>query len=89
MRSAKVLDPTPATPYTASERVIHAVADREGVSPLDISPLFDAIDPDALDRLYAPDRAGATVEFQYAEYQVTVTDGGHVELTPLLSGADD
>ena len=70
--------------YTVSERVIQAIPDCEGVSPLDISPpLFDAIDPDALDRVYADGRPGVTTEFQYAGFRVTVRPSGRIELSPL------
>ena len=87
MSHANALEFAPETTPTVSERVIHAVADREGVSPLDISPpLFDAVDPDALDQLYAAGRRGPTVECRYAGYRVTVTDGGHVELDRLETG---
>lgn len=82
MRHVTELKSAPAT--TVSERVIHAIADREAVSPLDISPpLFDAIDPDALDRLYGDGRDGITVVFEFAGYRVTVEADGHVDLAPL------
>ncbi|MDS0282818.1 HalOD1 output domain-containing protein [Haloarcula onubensis] len=72
------------TACTVSDRVIRAVADREGVSPLDIStPLFDAIDPDALDRLYGNHGDGVTTVFEYSGYRVTVHGGGRVELGPI------
>ena len=56
MRHAEALESGSETTHTVSERVIQAVADREGVSPLDISPpLFDAVDPDALNRMFGAD----------------------------------
>jgi len=84
MRHAEALESGPETTHTVSERVIQAIADREGVSPLDISPpLFDAIDPDALDRLYGNGRSGTSVAFEYSGYRVSVRPDGRVELTPL------
>ena len=84
MRHAKPIDSPTAATDSISERVVDAVADHDGVSPLDISPpLFDAIDPDALDRLFADGRTGVTVAFSYAGYRVTVRDGGRVELGPV------
>jgi len=66
-----------------SGAVAQTIADQEGVSPLDISlPLFDAVDPDALNRLYADGRTGVTVEFAFAGYRVTVGPHCLVELTP-------
>ena len=83
MRYVDPLAPAPETTHTVSERVVAAVADRDGVSPLDISPpLFDSIDPDALDRLYGEGRSGVTTAFEFAGYRVTVRAGGHVELDP-------
>lgn len=83
MKHVNALESAPSGTYTVSERVIQAIADREAVSPLDISPpLFDAIDPDALDRLY-DGRTGVTTEFRYTGYRVTVRPSGRIELTPL------
>jgi hypothetical protein len=69
-----------------SRAVVEAVADAEGISPLDVEPpLFEAIDPDALDGLFTESSLpmGATdgvVEFQYAGYVVTVRADGTVSL---------
>lgn len=66
--------------------VIEAVSKRKDVDPTQIEPLLEAIDPDALDRLFerrTPDRAmsGVSVAFSYADYHITVTGdfGGAVE----------
>jgi hypothetical protein len=56
---------------TASEAVVAAVADRAGVDRTDLPPLFEAVDPDALDALFA-DRRPGRVAFEYAGYEVTV-----------------
>ncbi|MBX0304197.1 HalOD1 output domain-containing protein [Haloarcula salinisoli] len=87
MRHANTLEFAPETTPTVSERVIHTIADRDGISPLDISPpLFDAVDPDALDRLCGD--SDVTVAFEFAGYRVTVRDGSRVELTPLDAAGD-
>ena len=84
MRHVKGLGSTLDTAPTVSGRVIQAVADRDGVSPLDITPpLFDAIDPDALDRLYDDGRTGVAVDFEFAGYLITVNEHGRVDLAPL------
>lgn len=67
-----------------SQLVVEAVARTEGVDPLDLEvPLYDAVDPDALDALF---QSGATVEghveFEYYGYEVTVTGDGCVTLDP-------
>lgn len=64
---------------TLSEAVLAAVAHREGVDEQDLrSPLFDAVDPDALDSLFR-DTPGR-VTFEYSSYTVTVDHEGNVEL---------
>lgn len=79
---------------TPSEAVIRAVSTFAGrgllaspdgteIEPLD--PLYDTIDPDALDALFstaARDVAG-TVEFAYCGYEVTVDRAGTVTVSEL------
>lgn len=57
-------------PSTAVYSVVAAVENR---SPLDISPLAHAIDPDALDALLAGERGAERVSFEYCGYAVTAT----------------
>ncbi|MFB6106436.1 MAG: HalOD1 output domain-containing protein [Halobacteriaceae archaeon] len=60
-----------------STRVIRAVAREEEVPPVDLPPLFDAVDPDALDDICTDgDRAAAVdLRFAYAGHVVHVRDG--------------
>ena len=51
----------------------------------ELGSLYDVIDPEALDALFAPRADGSPrpvgeVSFQYAGYWVTVSSGGVVEL---------
>lgn len=39
-----------------SERVVETVAEATATDPLELEPLYDVIDPDALDRLFRPGR---------------------------------
>lgn len=55
-----------------------AVADAEGVDPIDLPPLFERIDPDALDRLLS--RGESQVRLNYHGYTVTVDQRGVVDL---------
>lgn len=57
---------------TVSSRVICAVADASDVSPTDLPPLYDVIDPDALDSLVYSVLPGGSIEFDYADTAVTV-----------------
>ena len=60
---------------SASEAVIHTVARETDRDPLELPPLFDAVDPDALDAL-ARTRRGGDVTFEYAGQTVTVDCDG-------------
>jgi len=75
-------------PTPLSMVVIEAIADREGVDPVDLdTPLYDAIDLDALDALSA-DIAGSSpleISFQYEGYEVTVTGDREVRITDVDS----
>lgn len=50
-----------------------------------LEPLYTAIDPDALDSLFASgtDTTNGQVEFQYHGYRVTVESGGCISLTKV------
>lgn len=79
-------DPVPSLSF----EVIAAIAEREGVDPTDIEPpayeaLYDVINPEALDSLFAPredgtPRSTGTVEFLFCGYHVTVTSDGTVDV---------
>lgn len=64
--------------------ITEALADHAGVSPLELPPLYDSIDPEALDSLVrGPDAEGqAHVTFPVAgsEYHVTVHGDGGIEI---------
>ena len=62
--------------------VLEAVAAAEGVSPAELpSPLYQIVDPDALDRLYATEPVATThVTFDYMGYTVEVTADGCVSI---------
>ena len=64
---------------TASEAVLTAIAEREGVDELELrEPLYETIDPDALDALFRDGRGRVT--FEYLGYLVTVDQDGEVEV---------
>lgn len=69
-----------ATPvYTA---VVEAVAAEKGVNPLSLEPpLYDVLDPEALDSLYhSPSRVQTPlrISFSYADCTVTVHSEGDI-----------
>ncbi|WP_231188340.1 HalOD1 output domain-containing protein [Haladaptatus sp. DYF46] len=69
--------------------IINRILARENISSNDLVPLYEVIDPDALNTLFGPTRAGShrpttgAVTFQYQGYQVTVTSENDVELELL------
>ena len=70
-----------------SLHVIERVADAEGVEPHALDPpLYDAVDPAALDQLYATGAddddspSHVRVSFQYHGYDLVVDADGRVEL---------
>lgn len=71
----RAVDETNATPMSAV--VIEALAEAKGVSTLDLEPpLYEAIDPDALDRLSRSWSEGGNsgrLAFSVSGYRVTVT----------------
>ena len=67
---------------TVTEAVVDAVAEEAGVSPLELEPIATVVDPDALNALFGEGRDGVSVEFEYGEYLVGVTDGVDVTVEP-------
>ncbi|ODR80855.1 hypothetical protein BG842_02515 [Haladaptatus sp. W1] len=61
-----------------------AIAARDGPDPSECPPLYEAIDPDALDTLFAPlhreSERNGKVMFEYCGYLVTVHADRTVEL---------
>lgn len=69
-----------------SEEVVSAVAAARGADPLDLDPLSNVIDPDALDALHERDGPGGTrspdrIEFTYDGRRVAVSGDGSVTVS--------
>ena len=62
--------------------VVYTVADVSDTDPVDLPPLYDVIDTDALNDLVAGsyDSALRTISFQYCGYTVTVTGDGDISV---------
>ena len=75
--------PSPAEPV--SETVVKAVGEVSGRHTAGRSdglpPLYEAIDPDALDELYASSRDPPAVQFTYAGYTVAIDETRQVTVT--------
>ncbi|RRJ29495.1 HalOD1 output domain-containing protein [Halocatena pleomorpha] len=65
-----------------SRNVIEAVATEMNIHPTELpEPLYDALDPDALDVLFVNnDGTGGEVTFNYCSYSITVTAEGNVSV---------
>ena len=75
-----------------SEAVVTTVAALDGVPPTELAPLYDAVEPDALDALFdhaeRQDRPGdQRLCFAYAGYDVTVCGDGTVSVSPTSTPA--
>ena len=77
----------PAPNEALSDTVVRAVADAKDVDPLDLDArVYDAVDPDALDRLFTPTGDGSArqgmVAFPMAGCRVEVQSDHAVRVTP-------
>lgn len=61
----------------ASTRVVEAVAAAADADPLEMAPLADVVDPEALDGLFASGAEGR-LAFRYDGHDVTVHSDGRV-----------
>jgi hypothetical protein len=65
-----------------SEKVVYMVADHTSTDPLDLPPLYETIDPDALDRLLEDESSTTqSIEFRYADHLVRIAQDGTVDVT--------
>lgn len=67
--------------HVPSHQVVEAIAEQEGVSPIELTPpLFQVIDPDALDALGQDNvdsrSSNVVIEFSYLGYDVRVQNNG-------------
>ena len=86
----------PRVRETATEQVIRTVAETTETDPLELPPLYETIDPDALDALVEDMEAG-TISFTYVGREITVDSDGTVTVeepptdnpTPAAPSIDD
>lgn len=65
-----------------SERVIQEIARTTQIDPFELPPLYEAIDPDALNMVIET-MSNGTVSFTYAKHEVTVSDDGSIDIEPV------
>lgn len=86
----------PRVRATATGQVIRTVAETTDTDPLELPPLYETIDPDALDALVENMTTG-TISFTYAGRDLTVNSDGIVTIeepptdkpTPEAASTDD
>ncbi len=74
-----------------SMAVVDLIAQVDGIDPLDLEPLYHAVDPEHLDTLCTSSAGFSTLEFVYADHTVTVErsdDGLEISLEPVTIGGD-
>jgi len=64
-----------------TNEVIKTVAEIKDVDPLEVTPpLYEVIDPDALESLFANDRTLGKVIFNYSDCEVSVFSDGYISV---------
>lgn len=72
-----------------SSKVVEKVAAAAGRDPIRLDPpLYDAVNPDALDMLYASASDEFRAMFEYAGYLVTVYGDGTVDVEESAPGVE-
>jgi len=60
-----------------SDAAVAAIAEAEGVAPTELAPpLYESVDPEALDDLFSVPLGDVRVSFVHREYEVTVRSEG-------------
>ena len=73
-----VCDQTIRPDESVTYAIVTAVAERSGIDPLELQPLYEAVNTEALEALYTADVG--TLTFPYEGYLVTVDADGSVRL---------
>lgn len=72
---------TVANDVAVSTAVVEAVSAASNTTVLELPPLYDAVNPDALDSLFTDERRVGEVAFRYAGYRVVVYADRTVEVS--------
>lgn len=64
-----------------SELVVEKVADVTGRDPLDLTPMYHSIDPDAVDAL-VESLSDGVIHFTYENLEIEISSSGEIALTP-------
>lgn len=76
-----------------STRIVTAVASKADVDPIDLPPLYDVIEPDALDRFVRCSNGDAasevSVTFSYTDHTVSVYGDGDIDVEETSTNTVD
>lgn len=68
----------------ASTRVLRCVSAVSGLDPLQLPPLYDVVDPDALDALVSRgERGDCSLSFRFAGTHVHISAAGDIRVSPV------
>jgi len=66
--------------------IVMVVADLEGTDPMELTPLYDSLDPELLDTLFSPRSDGTLavgeVTFTFEGHHIHVHKHGHISVRP-------
>ncbi|GAA0666882.1 HalOD1 output domain-containing protein [Natronoarchaeum mannanilyticum] len=66
---------------TVAEKVVDAISDAEGEAATELTPpLYDAIDPEALDAVTESMNSEGTIAFEYCGHEVRVDGDGEISI---------
>ena len=73
-----------------SVAVVCEIADREGVDPTALQPpLWNVVDPEAMDRLVGGETGDCSIRFQYLDYEICVDGAGQVTVDSVTAAETD
>lgn len=76
-----------------STAIVRAIANVSNTPAEDLDPLYDVVDPDALNGIFAPhadgrERVAGGLWFYYSGYRVIVYPDGEIKMEPLDEATD-
>ncbi|WP_255167998.1 HalOD1 output domain-containing protein [Natrononativus amylolyticus] len=64
-----------------SQKIVEAIAEAEETEPIELTPpLYEVIDPEALENLFANNQTLGKVVFNYNSCEVTVFSDGYISV---------
>lgn len=68
--------------------IVEVIADRENAELMNLPPLSQVINPDALELLFQSESDRTSITFPYCDYQITVQANGTIFVDRLISVRD-